>query len=143
MADTSLVQRLRGLILSAVDLRQLTDWEASIIEDYLNIVDNIVQIATTVDIGADIVVQTKTSNYTTIQDDGTILADASANPVIISLDATAVNGQNHTVKCIDDTFDCFIGNNGNNIDAIEENFEIFKDESVTIRADSNNDWWII
>lgn len=41
------VEKLRGLILSAADLRQLTQgiWPDALIEDYLNILDNLVTVA--------------------------------------------------------------------------------------------------
>jgi hypothetical protein len=42
MVDT---QRLRGLILSAVELRKLTDWDEAVIEDYLNIIDNLLTLS--------------------------------------------------------------------------------------------------
>lgn len=138
----SIRQRLSGLILSAADLRELTNWPGSLIEDYLNILDNLIEISESVDIGVDIDIQTVSNNYTTSQNDGTILVNASANPVTIYLDATAATGQNHTIKCIDDTFTVLISPNGNNLDTDTDDFEIFQDESVTVRADSSNNWWI-
>jgi len=41
MADT---EYLRGLALSANDLKGLTDWPDALVEDYLNIVDNLITI---------------------------------------------------------------------------------------------------
>jgi len=40
------VEQLRGLVLSATELRALTDWPEALIEDYLNIIDNIIALAT-------------------------------------------------------------------------------------------------
>lgn len=142
MASSSVLQRLRGLILSATELRELTNWGDALIEDYLNNASNVAQVAVSVDIGVDIDIQTKTSNYTTVSNDGLILADASANAVTIFLDDTALAGQNHTIKCTDDTFTCLVGRNGNLIDDTAESFELFKDESLSVRADSDNNWWI-
>ena len=41
--------KLRGLILSAVELKQINSWSDSMIEDYLNIFDNIISLADTID----------------------------------------------------------------------------------------------
>lgn len=142
MAETSLALRLRGLILSSADLQQLTDWKEQIIEDYLNIVDNITQVAVSIDVGATIDIQNRTGDYTTIKNDGLVLANASLNTVTISLDDTAIAGQSHVIKCIDDTFSCLVGRNGNEIDGVAESFELFRDESISVRADSDNNWWI-
>lgn len=136
-------QRLRGLALSAVELRELTTWPAAVVEDYLNIIDNLAQISTTVDTGASIDITTITANYTTMGDDGTLLIDCSSNPVTVSLDITAPRGQEHTLKCIDDTYDCIVDASPNSIDDDGVDFQLFKDESIVVRADENNDWWII
>jgi hypothetical protein len=45
----NLTDRLRGLIPSAIELRQSTNWEEWVIEDYLSILRNILEIAETVD----------------------------------------------------------------------------------------------
>lgn len=44
---------MRGLILSAADLRGLTDWPEALVEDYLNILENIITIANLLDIEID------------------------------------------------------------------------------------------
>ena len=41
MADTSTVDKLRGLVLSAVELREMIDWPEALIEDYLNLISNL------------------------------------------------------------------------------------------------------
>ena len=53
MPDPTTIERLRGLILSAKDLREITDWPGALIEDYLNILDNIITIANLLDIEID------------------------------------------------------------------------------------------
>ena len=53
MPDPTTIERLKGLILSAKDLRELTDWPGALIEDYLNILDNIIVLATLLDIEID------------------------------------------------------------------------------------------
>lgn len=142
MAESSIALRLRGLVLSATELKQLAAWPGALVEDYLNIVDNIGKIAVSVDVGGSSDVQTVTADYTTTGADGLILADASANPVTVSLDDSAVAGQSHVVKCIGDTFACLVGRNGNLIDGVAESVELFKDESLSVRADTSNDWWV-
>jgi hypothetical protein len=49
MPDLTTIQRLRGLVLSANDLKTLTDWPDPLIEDYLTILDNIITIAEIID----------------------------------------------------------------------------------------------
>ena len=49
MPDPTLQTKLRGLILSAADLRTLSDWPGALIEDYLNILDNLTLIADEID----------------------------------------------------------------------------------------------
>ena len=53
MPDPTTVTRLRGLALSAKDLRELTDWPDALIEDYLNILDNLILLADTLDVETD------------------------------------------------------------------------------------------
>jgi hypothetical protein len=143
LAESSLQQRLRGLALSAVELRELTEWPGALIEDYLNIIDNLGQIGTTVDTGVSIDIISVTANYTTTNADGTILIDCSTGPVTVSLDTSATRGQNHTLKCIDDTYTCTVSSSPYLIDNAGESFQLFKDESIDVRADNDNDWWII
>ena len=51
--DPTTAQTLRGLVLGAQDLRELTNWPGSLIEDYLNILDNIVMLADLLDVEID------------------------------------------------------------------------------------------
>lgn len=53
MPDPTTIERLKGLILSAQDLRELTDWPGAVIEDYLNILDNLIMIANLLDVEID------------------------------------------------------------------------------------------
>jgi hypothetical protein len=49
MAET-VTQNLRGLILSAAELRQLhSDWSDAMIEDYLNLFNNFTLLSETID----------------------------------------------------------------------------------------------
>ena len=49
MPDPKTIERLRGLILSANDLKALTDWPDALVEDYLVILDNLIAIAEVID----------------------------------------------------------------------------------------------
>lgn len=49
MVDPTTIERLRGLVLSATDLKTLSGWPDALVEDYLTILDNIVTIAEIVD----------------------------------------------------------------------------------------------
>lgn len=53
MPDPKTIEHLRGLMLSANDLRALTDWPDALIEDYLNILDNLILLANTLDVETD------------------------------------------------------------------------------------------
>lgn len=53
MPDTTTIERLRGLVLSANDLKALTNWPDALIEDYLNIVDNLITITNLLDVEID------------------------------------------------------------------------------------------
>ena len=41
---------LRGLLLNAVELKEISGWPEALVEDYLNIIENIINMATAVDI---------------------------------------------------------------------------------------------
>ena len=40
MPDLEIQERLRGLVLSAIELREMVDWPESLIEDYLTLFEN-------------------------------------------------------------------------------------------------------
>lgn len=50
-SDTEL--KLKGLVLSAAELQELTNWPDALIEDYLNIIRNLVTLATELDFKTD------------------------------------------------------------------------------------------
>lgn len=50
MADITTINKLRGLVLSASEIKNLTDWPDALVEDYLNIIDNIITIAGLLDV---------------------------------------------------------------------------------------------
>lgn len=49
MPDPTTTERLRGLVLSANDLKSLVDWPDPLIEDYLTILDNLLAVAAVID----------------------------------------------------------------------------------------------
>ena len=53
MPDPTTKSRLTGLILSAVEIRNLTGWPQPMVEDYLNILENIITIADLLDVEID------------------------------------------------------------------------------------------
>jgi hypothetical protein len=95
-------------------------------------------------------VVTKTSDYTATNTDYTILADATSNTVTISLpNATEAMPELPTergvyqIKCLNDTYACKVSGNGNAIDGSTDDFQIYKDESLTVIYDSTNGWSIL
>lgn len=86
MADTA--RRLRGLILSATELRKLhPTWNDAMIEDYLNIYDNLVTLADETDLKHNILLDTVrvTISPFTITDEDEIFADTDLGPITINL----------------------------------------------------------
>lgn len=53
MPDPKTAQRLRGLILSASELKAMTGWPDALVEDYLNLLDNLIIISDLLDIEID------------------------------------------------------------------------------------------
>lgn len=49
MPDPATQTRLRGLILNASDIKSLTDWPEAMVEDYLNILDNLILVSDILD----------------------------------------------------------------------------------------------
>jgi hypothetical protein len=48
MVDQITIQQLKGLLLSAPEIKTLTGWPDPMVEDYLNILENIIEVALTV-----------------------------------------------------------------------------------------------
>lgn len=86
MADTA--RNLRGLILSALELRQLhPEWSDAMIEDYLNILDNLYTLADEIDIKAPFLKNTErvASASFNITDEDEIFADTTTTPIALQL----------------------------------------------------------
>jgi len=52
MPTPTLTSQLSGLLLSAADIKVLTNWPHAMIEDYLNILDNLTTLANNIDLKA-------------------------------------------------------------------------------------------
>lgn len=97
MADTETSRRMRGLLLSAADLQKLTDWPDALIEDYLNILDNLITLANEVDLKNNIIKVTTlvtTSPYTPLATDEELFIDTDAGPISITL-PPGIDGTNY------------------------------------------------
>jgi len=90
MTDTAAT--LRGLILSASDLKTLTDWPDVLIEDYLNIIDNLITLAGAIDaaIPDPLEVTAGGTGLQTITDGGLLLGSGVGNVTPL---AQATHGQ--------------------------------------------------
>ena len=53
MPSPKTLELLKGLVLSAQDLKVLTDWPDALVEDYLNIVDNLITLSNQLDVEID------------------------------------------------------------------------------------------
>lgn len=86
MVDTHL--NLRGLVLSAAELRKMTDWPEALIEDYLNLLDNLVLLSGEVDTKSDklhITYRVDTTPYEIPDDADDIFVNTDLTPIIVSL----------------------------------------------------------
>ena len=99
MAEVTTAQRLRGLVLSAAELKSLTDWPDSLIEDYLTIIDNLVLLADEIDVKNDIIKATTNvtftdTPYTPLPTDEEIFFDTTDGPIDCSL-PPGIDGTNY------------------------------------------------
>lgn len=85
----------------------------------------------------------KTSSYTMLPSDYTILMDATNNTVIITLEAVPDHGRIVNLKCINDTFACFVNPNGKTIDGSGSNLGVVAPNSITLQYDSAFGWALI
>jgi len=53
MPDPTTESQLRGLVLGATELKAMTDWPDALVEDYLNLLDNLITISRIVDAETD------------------------------------------------------------------------------------------
>jgi len=86
---------------------------------------------------------TKTANYTTTINDHTILIDGSSESVTITArTAVGIAGREFKMKCIDDTYDCFL--DGTDSQTIDGSLiqAIYLDEEMTLQSDGAN-WRLV
>jgi hypothetical protein len=81
---------LQSLVLSAADLRSLTDWDDAIIEEWLNLFRNLIQLANQIDTKNDIIKNTThitTSPYEIAIDDEDVFFDTDSfgGPMVANL----------------------------------------------------------
>ena len=72
---------LQSLVLSAADLKGLTDWDDAIIEEWLNLFRNLLELANQIDTKNDIIKNTTnvtTSPYEIAEDDEDVFFDTDA-----------------------------------------------------------------
>ena len=85
-------------------------------------------------------IATKINDYTMLNTDRTILADATSNTVAISLPASPVQGQIVNIKCINATFTCTIARNGKNIDGAASDLTLSLNDSKTLQYETTYHW---
>ena len=77
MPDPTTASELRGLVLSAAELKAMTDWPDALVEDYLNLLDNLVLLSEKVDIEIDQKIEEIATDFA----DGTIPVASSGKLV--------------------------------------------------------------
>ena len=142
MALTSILDRIKGLVFSADELQSISKWPRALVEDYLNLFDNLYNLALTIDTKSSYDVQTITSNYIILTTDGTILINAISNNVTALLPVSHTSGEEHAIKVINATHDCYVDPNGSLIDRSTSLLKLYLDESIRVRSDGIN-WWIL
>jgi hypothetical protein len=90
---------LQSLVLSAADLRSLTDWDDAIIEEWLNLFRNLIELANQIDTKNDIIKNTThitTSPYEIAVDDEDVFFDTDTfgGPMVANL-RPGVDGTNY------------------------------------------------
>jgi hypothetical protein len=146
MAETT-SSRLRGLVLSAVEVKELTGWSDPMVEDYLNILQSLITLADeidTVEEGAQPkreVVRIAISPYTA-GDEDEIFVDTDSIPVTINLPAGVDAKQYRIIN---------VGTSGNNVSIVPhgaediggENspFDLFDQEVIILTFETNEGWY--
>lgn len=95
MVDPATKTLFKGLILSANDLHQLTDWPSALVEDYLNILNNLITLSDTLDDNTDRKIEEIATDLTDealiivdsgflaslgVQTDGQLIIGSTGNP---------------------------------------------------------------
>lgn len=144
MVDITAVNRLRGLVLSASEIKNLTDWPDALVEDYLNIIENIITLANEIDTKNNIIKNTTivtTSPYTPSSTDEELFIDTNAIPITITLPA-GIDGTNYRM--------INIGSSGNDVTLVangteklfgEVASEKITDSEVLLMTFQTNEGW--
>ena len=131
MAHPTILSKLRGLVLSAQELKTMTDWPDALVEDYLNLIDNLILLADEVDTKNNIIKNTTivtSSPYVPSSEDEELFINTDAIPIIITLPA-GIDGTNYRM--------INIGSSGNDVTLIPNGIEKLFGENTTERiADS-------
>jgi hypothetical protein len=90
MASPEIPQSLRGLVLSAAELQQMTNWPDALIEDYLSLIDNLVVISEVVNQKTDTIrtvtaVDFSMSPYQILDVEDEIFFDTDAGDIDVNL----------------------------------------------------------
>ncbi len=125
MPDPTTISRLRGLVLSASEIKNLTNWPDVLIEGYLNNLENIVALANEIDTKNNILKTTNiivTSPYTPLVTDEELFIDTNAIPISVTLPA-GIDGTNYRM--------INIGSSGNDVTLIPNGTEKLFGEVVS------------
>ena len=97
MADAT-TAKLRGLVLSAYEVKTLTGWPDAMVEDYLNILRSLIELALAIDTKNDIIKNTThvtTTPYEITSEDEDVFFDTDAvGPMVANLRA-GIDGTNY------------------------------------------------
>ena len=84
----STAQQLRGLVLNAIELKELNGWKDEMVEDYLNIINNLITLADEIDTKSDLLHTTtrvSTSPFTPQSTDMELFVDTDSGDIDITL----------------------------------------------------------
>lgn len=142
----SLSQSLRGLVYSATELRlEHPEWSQEFIEDYLNILNNLITLADEIDRKSgllDNITIVTTATYTPTATDQRLFCDTTLIPIQINL-PDGIDGTNYNIVNI--------GSSGNDVtygpavgdDLFGEtsNATLYDYESIVIAFKDTIGWW--
>lgn len=142
----SLSQSLRGLVYSATELRlEHPEWSQEFIEDYLNILNNLITLADEIDTKGDFlenITVVNSSPYTPTSTDQTIRCDTTFSQIIINLPA-GIDGTVYTIENI--------GNSGNDVVygpvvgetlfGVSGSENLYDAESIVVKFKESTGWW--
>ncbi len=94
------IERLESLSLSAVEIKELTSWPDAMIEDYLNILRNIIITATEIDNNAEQIIINKNNIAQNAADIAVNAADIATNAADIATNSLAINANTININNI-------------------------------------------